>query len=149
MSVYLKAPIDAGSGSDVAADLAAHITGPSAHTKSQVGLGNVDNTSDLDKPISTATQSALDTLDTDISNLFSLVGDTFESVSKNIRSWNAVSSTTNSISYSDGVSTIVKTITKPDAVTIVITLTGDTPAGIDLVKTITLNGANLPTWSYS
>ena len=29
-------------------------------TKAQVGLGNVDNTSDLSKPISTATQSALD-----------------------------------------------------------------------------------------
>ena len=30
-------------------------------TKAQVGLSNVDNTSDLNKPISTATQSALDT----------------------------------------------------------------------------------------
>jgi hypothetical protein len=29
-------------------------------TKSDIGLGNVDNTADLDKPISTATQSALD-----------------------------------------------------------------------------------------
>ena len=29
-------------------------------TKSMVGLGSVDNTSDLGKPISTATQSALD-----------------------------------------------------------------------------------------
>ena len=31
-------------------------------TKADVGLGNVDNTSDLDKPISTATQGALSTL---------------------------------------------------------------------------------------
>lgn len=30
------------------------------YTKSQVGLGNVDNTSDINKPISTATQAALD-----------------------------------------------------------------------------------------
>ena len=30
-----------------------------AYTKSEVGLGNVDNTSDLNKPISTATQNAL------------------------------------------------------------------------------------------
>lgn len=30
------------------------------HTKAQVGLSNVDNTSDLDKPISTAQQTALD-----------------------------------------------------------------------------------------
>ena len=32
---------------------------PHAVTKAQVGLGNVDNTSDLNKPISTATQAAL------------------------------------------------------------------------------------------
>jgi hypothetical protein len=36
------------------------ISNPHAVTKSQVGLGNVDNTSDLNKPISTATQTALD-----------------------------------------------------------------------------------------
>lgn len=35
-------------------------TGTVVLTKSDVGLGNVDNTSDLDKPISTATQAALD-----------------------------------------------------------------------------------------
>lgn len=34
--------------------------GNHTHTKSDVGLGNVDNTSDLNKPISTATQTALD-----------------------------------------------------------------------------------------
>ena len=33
---------------------------PHEVTATQVGLGNVDNTSDLDKPISTATQTALD-----------------------------------------------------------------------------------------
>ena len=33
---------------------------PHEVTKEQVGLGNVDNTSDLNKPISTATQLALD-----------------------------------------------------------------------------------------
>ena len=35
----------------------------SSVTKSTIGLGNVDNTSDLNKPISTATQAALNTLD--------------------------------------------------------------------------------------
>ena len=35
-------------------------TNPHGTTQSDVGLGNVDNTSDLDKPISTATQAALD-----------------------------------------------------------------------------------------
>ncbi len=35
-------------------------TNPHSTTKSDVGLSNVDNTSDADKPISTATQTALD-----------------------------------------------------------------------------------------
>jgi hypothetical protein len=44
------------------ADLNTHVnntSNPHATTKSQVGLGNADNTSDADKPISTATQTAL------------------------------------------------------------------------------------------
>ena len=39
---------------------AAYRTGDVNITKANIGLGNVDNTSDLDKPISTATQTALD-----------------------------------------------------------------------------------------
>lgn len=39
----------------------ANKSNPHAVTKAQVGLGNVDNTSDANKPISTATQTALDT----------------------------------------------------------------------------------------
>ena len=42
---------------------------PHSVTKAQVGLGNVDNTSDLNKPISTATQSALDGKQDTISDL--------------------------------------------------------------------------------
>ena len=38
----------------------ADATNPHSVTATQVGLGNVDNTSDADKPISTATQTALD-----------------------------------------------------------------------------------------
>ena len=37
-----------------------NLNNPHEVTKTQVGLGNVDNTSDLNKPISTATQTALD-----------------------------------------------------------------------------------------
>lgn len=47
----------------VQTNLETHInnkTNPHEVTKAQVGLGNVDNTADTDKPISTATQSALD-----------------------------------------------------------------------------------------
>lgn len=39
------------------------LTGDVTITKSDVELGNVDNTSDLDKPVSTAQQAALDALD--------------------------------------------------------------------------------------
>lgn len=35
-------------------------TNPHGTTKTDIGLGNVDNTSDTNKPISTATQTALD-----------------------------------------------------------------------------------------
>ena len=44
------------------ADLISHKadkTNPHGVTKSQVGLGNVDNTSDMDKPVSTAQQNAI------------------------------------------------------------------------------------------
>ena len=51
---------------DLKADLSSfneHVddtSNPHSVTKSQVGLGNVDNTSDVNKPVSTATQNALD-----------------------------------------------------------------------------------------
>lgn len=47
----------------VSQDLALHksdTNNPHKVTKEQVGLGNVDNTSDLNKPVSTATQAAID-----------------------------------------------------------------------------------------
>lgn len=56
---------EGGSGGDVEAltlKVDTHIdskTNPHAVTKAQVGLDNVDNTADTDKPISTATQTAL------------------------------------------------------------------------------------------
>lgn len=49
-------------GTNTHAQIDTHISNtsnPHAVTKAQVGLGNVDNTSDLNKPISTATQTAL------------------------------------------------------------------------------------------
>lgn len=50
-------------------NLTTHInnkTNPHEVTKAQIGLGNVDNTSDLDKPISTAVQAALDAIPSNI-----------------------------------------------------------------------------------
>lgn len=49
----------------------AHIineSNPHNVTKAQVGLGNVDNTSDMNKPISTATQTALNAITDDLSS---------------------------------------------------------------------------------
>ncbi len=59
---YLTSHQDISSKANVT-DLTSHTTNksnPHSVTKTQVGLGNVDNTSDASKPISTATQSALD-----------------------------------------------------------------------------------------
>lgn len=54
---------DTQSLDEIEHNLTTHINdkdNPHEVTKAQVGLGNCDNTSDLDKPISTATQTALD-----------------------------------------------------------------------------------------
>lgn len=71
-----QAEQDASDAKDIAQDasdaVSAHITdtnNPHSVTASQVGLGNVDNTSDADKPISDATQSALDGLQDEIDDL--------------------------------------------------------------------------------
>lgn len=48
-----------GDRGKIAYDHTLNTSNPHNVTKSQVGLGNVDNTSDADKPISTATQTAL------------------------------------------------------------------------------------------
>ncbi|MBR6352443.1 MAG: hypothetical protein IKR93_08985 [Firmicutes bacterium] len=53
--------------------LASHVadhSNPHQVTKAQVGLGNVDNTSDADKPVSTAQQAALDALKDDVDSLY-------------------------------------------------------------------------------
>ena len=44
----------------------ADVANPHSVTATQVGLGNVDNTSDADKPVSTATQAALDLKQNDV-----------------------------------------------------------------------------------
>jgi hypothetical protein len=52
-----------GAIAEVSGDVESHLTdgnNPHAVTKAQVGLGNVDNTSDVAKPVSAAQQAALD-----------------------------------------------------------------------------------------
>lgn len=48
----------------------------SSITKTTIGLGNVDNTSDLNKPISTATQAALDDITDELGKTFILSNQT-------------------------------------------------------------------------
>src|SRR5690554_5124119 len=56
-----------GDRGKIAYDHSQEVTGnPHNVNASDVGLGNVDNTSDLDKPISTATQGALDSKASDL-----------------------------------------------------------------------------------
>lgn len=67
---YTKQEIDS-SFNETNTNLTNHIddkSNPHEVTKDQVGLGNVDNTSDANKPISTATQNALDQITTDLGN---------------------------------------------------------------------------------
>lgn len=58
--------IEAGAGGDTGAledtinDHISNTTNPHSVDKDQIGLGNVDNTRDIDKPISNMTQAALD-----------------------------------------------------------------------------------------
>lgn len=222
--------------------------------KSDFGLGNVDNTSDANKPISTATQTALDSkvdkiagkglstedyttteknklagietgaevnvqsdwnaasgdafiankpvisgTNTGDQNLFSTIAvsgqsnvvadsttdtltlvagsnitlttnatndsitieatgggsaaETFETVSKNLKSWGGVLNYTNgvltSIVYTDGVDTITKTLNYTNTVLTSIVLSGDTPAGIDLTKTLGYTNGSLTSITYS
>lgn len=55
-----QAQSDADAAASAISTHAANTSNPHGVTKTQVGLGNVDNTSDAGKPVSTATQTALD-----------------------------------------------------------------------------------------
>ena len=61
-------------------DHTSNYANPHNVTKFQVGLGNVDNTSDLNKPISTATQTALDSISDDITNINNDINDINEDI---------------------------------------------------------------------
>jgi hypothetical protein len=77
----------------------------------------------------------------------------FETVSKNLLSWDFTISRTSgdivSIIYTDGVSTIVKTFNYTTGDLTSIVLSGDTPAGIDLIKTLGYTAGNLTSVTYS
>jgi len=71
----------------------AHIastSNPHSVTATQLGLGNVDNTADADKPVSTATQTALDGKEDDLGNP-AADGYVLSSTTGGVRSWVAQS----------------------------------------------------------
>jgi hypothetical protein len=66
-------------GTNTHAQIDSHIastTNPHAVTKSQVGLGNADNTSDINKPVSTAQQTALDLKENSANKTTNFTGNT-------------------------------------------------------------------------
>lgn len=77
----------------------------------------------------------------------------FETVSKNLKSWNASFSYTGdqltSISYTDGVDTVIKTFNYTGSQLTSIVLSGDTPSGINLTKTLGYTLGKLTTITYS
>lgn len=83
----------AGKGSVISVN---NMTGEVVLTKSNLGLGNVDNTSDVDKPISTAQQAALDLK-------VNKAGDTMTGVLKITNNTASTSATTGALIVTGGV----------------------------------------------
>lgn len=79
--------------------------------------------------------------------------DNFETTSKNLRSWDYDLNYTNgvltSIVYDDGVNVITKTLGYSGGALSTITLSGDTPNGIDLIKTLSYTDGQLTGITYS
>jgi hypothetical protein len=78
---------------------------------------------------------------------------TFELVSKNIKSWdysfNYTLGSLTSIVYTDGVSTITKTLNYTTGTLTSLVLSGDTPSGISLTKTLSYTSGVLTGVAYS
>jgi hypothetical protein len=80
-------------------------------------------------------------------------GETFETVNKNLKAYDAVlsysSGVLQNITYTFSQTTIIKTFNYTDNRLTSIILSGDTPVGIDLTKTFNYTGDNLAGISYS
>jgi len=77
----------------------------------------------------------------------------FETISKNLKSWNAsfnyTGSQLTSIVYTDGILTITKTLNYSSGILSSIVLSGNTPLGINLTKTLGYIGPSLSTITFS
>lgn len=110
----------------------------------------VDNTSDLNKPISIATQNALNDLQAQI---MSLLWDSFESVAKNIKAFDATLNYTSwkltSIVYDSWVTITTKTLNYTGDKLTSIVLSWDLPWGIQTTKTLSYTWDNLTSITYT
>ena len=79
--------------------------------------------------------------------------ETFERVNQNIKSYNKALSYTglvlNTVAYTFGTKTITKTLGYSGISLVTVTLSGDTPGGINLIKTLTYSGLNLTGIAYT
>ncbi len=77
----------------------------------------------------------------------------FETVSKNLKSWNSSFSYTgdilNTITYTNGIDTVVKTFNYTGDQLTSIVLSGDTPGGISLTKTLGYTLSKLTSITFS
>jgi len=89
----------------------------------------------------------------DLVNDLGFIETNFETVSKNLKSWNAtfnyVGGVLSSIAYTDGIDTITKTFNYTGGILTSIVLSGDTPSGIDLTKTLGFTSQDLTSITYS
>tara|TARA_R110002096_G_scaffold132049_1_gene282170 strand:- start:151 stop:588 length:438 start_codon:yes stop_codon:yes gene_type:complete len=78
---------------------------------------------------------------------------TFETVNKNIKSYNKTFTYTgvrlDTVTYSYGSKTITKTLNYTGINLTSVVLSGDTPSRIDLTKTLTYSGLNLTNTAYT
>ena len=79
--------------------------------------------------------------------------DSFETLSKNLKAWNAMllysSGVLISITYTMGAATILKTFNYSAGILTSIVLSGDVPSGVSLTKTFAYSSGNLTTIIYS
>jgi hypothetical protein len=100
-------------------------------TKSDIGLGNVDNTSDLNKPISTATQSALNLKVNSITPILPISGPTTFTSADDAKIFHVSGTTTLTLPAASNVS---------DGWSIGIVNVGVAPITVNRVSTNTING---------
>lgn len=136
-------------------DFATAAQGSLADTAVQPGdLATVATTGDYDD---LSNKPTIPTKTSDLTNDSSFITSaevtSFETVSKNLKAWDYTLSYTGdsltSITYTSGAETITKTLGYAGDQLTTITLSGDTPSGIELVKTLTYTGDSLTGVAYA